>query len=273
MTPFLHVLKAFAIGALALTMMAPAAIAETSWDTIRGELFKDRAINDGAGVLVLKAPLRPEKQSSVPIGVDARLTDGRSIKAITIVIDENPSPVATVLRPGDGRANISVNMNFRFNRKTNVRAIVEASDGQLYMQHAYVRYSGGQSACSAPPNGDAETIAANMGKMRMAEVKDAAAANSSQISHQAKLEIKHPNYTGMQMDQITLLYWPLHIVKNVEIRQGDDVVLTMENGISVSEDPVISFNYEHNGSGQLTVVARDTEENVWEKSFPVGTGS
>lgn len=272
MTPFLHVWKAFVIATLALVMPA-GAIAETSWDTIRDELFKDRTINNGDGVLVLKAPFRPEKQSAVPIGVDARFADGRSIKAITIVIDENPSPVATVLRPGEGRANVSVNMNFRFNRKTNVRAIVEASDGELYMQHAYVRYSGGQSACSAPPNGDAETIAANMGKMNLAEMKADTPAKSSQINHLAKLEIKHPNYTGMQKDQITLLYWPLHIVNQVEIRQGDDVVLTMENGISVSEDPVISFNYEHNGAGKISVVARDTKENIWKKSFPVGTGS
>lgn len=258
----------------ALTLLLPVvAAAETSWDNIRGQVFGQRTIHDGAGILVLKAPFRPEDQRAVPIGVDARFADGRSVKAITVIIDENPSPVATVLRPGAGRAHVGVNMTFRFNRKTNVRAIVEASDGELYMQHAFVRYAGGQSACSAPPNGDAAEIAANMGKMKLEELADAAAGSATQVHRRARLEVKHPNYTGLQMDQVTLLYWPVHIVEKLEIHQGNDIVMEMENGISVSENPVIDFTFEANGSGALQVVATDTKKRVYRDSFPVGPGT
>jgi sulfur-oxidizing protein SoxY len=263
-----------AAAALALCTLAPAAaLAQSSWDNIRGEMFGQRAIHDGTGIMTLKAPFRPEDQRAVPIGVDARFADGRSVKAITIIIDENPSPVATVLRPGAGRAHVGVNMTFRFNRKTNVRAVVEASDGELYMQHAFVRYAGGQSACSAPPNGNAEEIAASMGKMKLAELAEPAAAGTTQIHRRARLEVKHPNFTGMQMDQMTLLYYPVHIIEKLEVRQGADVVMEMDNGISVSENPVIDFTFEANGTGALQIVATDTKKNVYTSNFPVGPGT
>jgi sulfur-oxidizing protein SoxY len=265
---------AAATTAAALALLLPTVVlAQSSWDNIRGEVFGQRAIHDGTGVLTLKSPFRPEDQRAVPIGVDARFADGRSIKAIHIIIDENPSPIATVLRPGPNRAHVGVNMTFRFNRKTNVRAIVEASDGELYMQHAFVRYAGGQSACSAPPNGNPEEIAANMGKMKLAEIADPAAGNSTQIHRRARLEVNHPNFTGMQMDQITLLYYPVHIIEKMEIRQGGDVVMQLENGISVSENPVIDFTFDHNGAGALRVVATDTKKAVYEANFPIGPGT
>lgn len=257
----------------AIAILSPNAAQASSWDNIRTEIFGDRPIHEGADVLTLKAPFRPEDQRAVPIGVNARLTDGRAIKAITIIIDENPSPVATVLRPGAKRDHVSVNINFRFNRKTNVRAIVEASDGQLYMQHAYVRYAGGQSACSAPPNGNPDEIAANMGKMKLAEIKDPASGNLTPINRRAKLEISHPNFTGLQMDQITLLYYPVHIIEKLEIRQGNDIVMEMENGISVAENPVIDFNFESSGAGSLKVIAHDTKKAVYESTFPIGPGT
>lgn len=269
----LRFIAPFALAAVALVILAPTLALASSWDNIRPELFGDRQINDGAGVLTLKSPFRPEDQRAVPIGVDARFGDGRTIKAITIIIDENPSPVATVLHPGANRAHVSTTINFRFNRKTNVRAIVEASDGQLYMQHAFVRYAGGQSACSAPPNGNAEEIAANMGKMKLAELKNPASGNATPIHRRARLEVSHPNFTGLQMDQMTLLYYPVHIVETLEIRQGDDVVMTMTNGISVSENPVIDFNFDANGTGALRVVARDTKQKVYEQTFPIGPGT
>jgi len=270
---FSHKTLKSAVFAACLLIAPVSAVAESAWDTIRPEVFGQRQIHDGAGIMTLKAPFRPEDQRAVPIGVDAKFTDGRNVKAITIIIDENPSPVATVMKIGPNRSHVATNITFRFNRKTHVRAVVEASDGELYMVQAFVRYAGGQSACSAPPNGNAEEIAANMGKMKLAELTAAAAANSSQVHRKARLEVKHPNFTGLQMDQITLLYYPVHIIEKLEIKQGNDVVMQMENGISVSENPVIDFDFDLNGAGALKVTASDTKKNVYEHSFPVGPGT
>jgi sulfur-oxidizing protein SoxY len=271
---FRHRRNILKLAALAAAVIAAPSLAtaQSAWDTIRPEVFGQRPINDGSGIMTLKAPFRPEDQRAVPIGVDARFSDGRSVKTVTIIIDENPSPIATVMRIGPGRAHVATNITFRFNRKTNVRAIVEASDGQLYMTHAFVRYAGGQSACSAPPNGNAEEIAANMGKMKLADLTSSD-GNTTQIHRRARLEVKHPNFTGLQMDQITLLYYPVHIIEKMTIKQGNDVVMEMENGISVSENPVIDFDFELNGSGALQITASDTKKNVYAHSFPVGPGT
>src|SRR5215207_268641 len=78
--------------ATTLSLLTPvAASAQSAWDNIRPEVFGQRIIHDGAGIMTLKAPFRPEDQRAVPIGVDAKFADGRSVKAITIIIDENPS--------------------------------------------------------------------------------------------------------------------------------------------------------------------------------------
>jgi sulfur-oxidizing protein SoxY len=51
------------------------------------------------------------------------------------------------------------------------------------------------------------------------------------------------------MDQVTRLYVPTHFVDKVRIRQGDDLLLTIEAAISISENPEFHFNYRPNGAG------------------------
>ena len=76
--------------------------------------------------------------------------------------------------------------------------------------------------------------------------------------------IRHPNYSGLQMNQITRHYIPAKFVEHIVVRQGGELVFEMEGGISLSEDPVIGFDYRPNGAA-LQVRARDTDGRVFEK--------
>ena len=67
--------------------------------------------------------------------------------------------------------------------------------------------------------------------------------------------IRHPNNSGMQMDQLTRLYIPAHYIDKVEIRQGDDTIFVMEGGISLSEDPNFRFSYARTGAKTISVIA------------------
>ena len=69
---------------------------EETWNSIKGDIFKDRAILDGSGLVVLDAPKRAEDSAIVPIGMRVNLAgdDKRTLKSLTLVIDENPAPVA-----------------------------------------------------------------------------------------------------------------------------------------------------------------------------------
>jgi sulfur-oxidizing protein SoxY len=75
--------------------------------------------------------------------------------------------------------------------------------------------------------------------------------------------IRHPNNSGLQRDQITHLYIPLFIVRELRLWQGDQLLLEMQGGISISEDPNFRFSYRPNGAATFRAEAIDTEGHVF----------
>jgi hypothetical protein len=53
--------------------------------------------------------------------------------------------------------------------------------------------------------------------------------------------IGHPSNSGLQSDQVTLLYIPAFFVNELRLWQDDRLVLAMEGGISISEDPIFDL--------------------------------
>jgi sulfur-oxidizing protein SoxY len=83
--------------------------------------------------------------------------------------------------------------------------------------------------------------------------------------------IGHPNNSGLQMDQVTQLYIPAFFVDAVRITQDDSLVLAMEGGISIAEDPNIRFSYVSNGARQIRVEAKDTEGHKFQGEWKAET--
>ena len=81
--------------------------------------------------------------------------------------------------------------------------------------------------------------------------------------------IRHVNNSGLQMDQVTRLYVPAFFVRELRNWQGDDLVLFMDAGISISEDPNIRFNYVPNGAKRFRAEATATENRVFTGEWPV----
>lgn len=245
-----------------------AASGSDSWPGIHAEAFAGRPIKDGRGVIKLTAPYRPEDVRSVPIAADITLSEGRTIKAISFVVDENPSPVAAVFRLGDGRSNAHLGVHIRLDQQSDVRVVVETSDGMLYMAEQLVKFAGGQASCSAPPVGDPAEIAASMGKMELATLGDK--PSGSHQTGRARYALSHPNHTGMVLDPVTLLYIPLLMVERIEAWQGDELVLEMAGSISLAQNPAVAFDFVTNGTTEMTMTARDTSGAVWTGRFPIG---
>jgi sulfur-oxidizing protein SoxY len=141
-----------------------------------------------------------------------------------------------------------------------VRAVAETSDGELHMASRYVKAAGG---CSAPALKDQDESLAKLGEMRLRGL--AAAGNGKPGLLRAQLMIRHPNYSGLQMNQITRHYIPAKFVEHIVVTQGGELVFEMEGGISLSEDPVIGFDYKSNGA-DLRVRAKDTDGRAFETS-------
>ncbi len=155
------------------------------------------------------------------------------------------------------------------NAYSNVRAIAEMNDGSLYMAVKFVKASGG---CSAPALKDQDATMAAMGKMKLRQFTPkpgAADEPALDAVRQVQLMIRHPQYSGFQMDPMSRLFIPPHYVSDIEVKQGGQTLLTVEGAISLSEDPSIHFSYLPEGPGEIDVEVRDTEGNVFTRSWPV----
>ena len=258
------------LASLAVSQAAWAADEDDPWPDLREALFEDRAIAEEDGVIALEAPYRAYDAAIVPITMQAGIaqSEDRYIKTLTLVIDENPAPVAAVfhLSPKAGDATISTRV--RVDAYTNVRVIAELNDGTLHMATKFVKASGG---CSAPALKDQEKSMARLGKMKLKHSGEAAPDGS----RTAQLLISHPNYSGLQMDQLTRHYIPAHFVQDIEVTYGGETLMTVEGAISLSEDPSIHFNYmpaddaEGDEGGEMSVWVRDSDDMTFTNSWPV----
>ena len=262
--------------AVGLVLATPAlAQSDETWNSLKPDIFADRPITDGEGILEMDAPYRAEDAAVVPITVRALKpqTGETAIKAITLVIDENPAPLAATVSFGPAAATASFSTRLRVNSYSYIRAIAELNDGSLRMIKKYVKASGG---CSAPALKDQDKSVSETGALRLrqftqgdAEAKTYALAPNDAAAVEAQIMIRHPNYSGLQMDQLTRLYIPAHFVSSIELKRGDALVFKMEGGISLSEDPSFRFAFRKDGSGVLSVNAEDTKKNTFGKSWPV----
>ena len=237
------------------------------WPGLVQDIFSNRPMNDGAGVLGLEMPVRAEDAAIVPVTLRVKLspTDSRRVRAITLVIDQNPAPMAARFELGQDSSVSEISTRVRVNSYTDVHAVAELSDGQLYMTKTFVKASGG---CSAPATKNAEEARARLGQMRFRQFAKPADGPQNG-AREAQVMIGHPNNSGLQMDQVTRLYVPAFFVNELRIWQDDALVLAMEGGISISEDPNIRFTYIPNGTKDIRAEAKDTEGHVFQKEWQV----
>jgi sulfur-oxidizing protein SoxY len=249
---------------LGLALAQPAAAgADDPWPELRALLFADRPIADGAGVIALEAPVRAHDAAVVPLTIAALLpqTDARYIKTLHLLIDRNPAPIAGIfhLTPASGIATIATRV--RVNEYTDVRVIAETSDGQLHMASRFVKAAGG---CSAPALKDHEAAIARLGQMKLKHGSLRPGAPS-----QVQLLISHPNYSGLQIDQLSRNWIPPHYVQSIEVRYDGRPVLSVDADISLSENPSLHFSFVPDAQGELEVRVRDSEGGSFTGSWPV----
>ena len=240
---------------------AQARAADDPWPSLAAQIFDGKPIGDGRAVLAIDAPYRAEDAAVVPIGLHGLLKPGdpRRITGITLVIDANPSPLAAAFSFGVNSGIRNLSTRVRVDSYTNIHAVARMADGSLLAAARFVKAAGG---CSAPA-AKQETDAIPLGTMRLRQFPAGSGADSRQV----QLMIRHPNYSGMQMDQLTRLYVPAHFVSSVRVWQGDDILLGIESGISISENPEFRFDYRPNGSADFRAEVHDSEGKMFTHSW------
>src|SRR3977135_3565244 len=118
--------------------LAPAATPEPydPWPVLGPDIFNNRAMNDGAGVIAIEMPYRAEDAAIVPVTLRATLPPGdiRRVLAITLVIDQNPAPMAAPFELGPHSSVAEISTRVRVNNYTDAHAGAELTDGQLYVR-------------------------------------------------------------------------------------------------------------------------------------------
>jgi sulfur-oxidizing protein SoxY len=102
---------------------------------------------------------------------------------------------------------------------------------------------------------------ASIGKMQIRTFGDDAPRTPG--TREAQVMIRHPNFTGMQMDQLTRQYTPAKFVQELEVKRGGELVFRMEGGISISENPHFRFTFAPAGDDTIEVTAKDTDGRVF----------
>lgn len=242
------------------------------WTDLKTELFEKRKINTKATWLKMEAPYRAHDAALVPITIKARLPKEETsyLKALTIVIDNNPVPVAAKMNLSPKIGPLHLETRIRVNQYTHVRAIVETNSGELYMISKYVKAAGG---CSAPAMKDIDAKMASLGKMKLRQFSPKAESGQKQSkasknTREIQLMVRHPNYSGMQMNQVTGYYIPAHFVSGMEIKLDDDPLIELEGAISLSEDPMLRFRFLSDKSEpNLEFVVKDTKNKTFKKQW------
>jgi sulfur-oxidizing protein SoxY len=236
------------------------------WATLlKPKYFADRTINEGKSVIEIRVPPRAEDAGVVPVSINAKIpqTAERYVEKMYLFVDKNPKPLAGMfhLTPEMGRADLA--MRLRVNEYTNIRVVAELNTGELYMDSGYTRASGG---CTQPPPFlNLKEARANIGKMRF---RSSASENDEAIAL-GQLIIKHPNVTGLQLDQRTRAYIPAEYVTKVVINFNGRHIMTAETDISISEDPSFRFFFKPEHGGVITAEMTDSKGREVTREFEV----
>ena len=255
---------------LGLALTAPAlfpAMAEESeaerterWTDLKQAVFGSRPVQEGTGVIALDAPARAQDAALVPITISLSAgggTGGGRVKAVWVLVDGNPSPLAGTFHFGPAADPRVLRTRVRVDQYTLMHAVAETEDGRLFSAERFVKAAGG---CSAPSLKDPQVAMSRLGQMRL-RVEGEGPVQAGEAA-MAQLLVSHPNNNGMQVDQVTHNFIPPRYIQDITIHYGDDVVLSVDADISLSEDPAITFGFVPHGAGPFRVEVQDSTKTV-----------
>ena len=256
--------------ALGAPFVVPASAQQTTmssdklFDGMKGDVFGDRPILVDTGLVRIEAPKRAQDAALVPVDIFIDPTKAKDgVKAVTMIIDANPAPVAATFTLGEDAGVTHLSTRVRVNDYSYLRAIAETTSGEVHMAKTFIKASGG---CSAP----AVEQRRGAGRDGQDEAQAVPARQrSDEQGRRVAADVRDPNNSGLQRDPLTQYFIPAHFVQKLSISQGDRLILAMEGGISISEDPNFRFDFNAHGSGDIKVDAVDTDGKDFRDSWPL----
>ncbi len=232
------------------------------WKDVASTLFAGRVLQDGSSMITLDAPPRALDASLVPVSIS--IDPAMAVKTLTLVIDDNPAPVAASFHFGPAADPHMLKTRVRVDQYTLMHAVVETENNKLYEVARFIKAAGG---CSAPGTTSEADALARIGRMKFA-VRDPGGNGKPET---AELLISHPNFNGMQMNQVTRFYTPARYVQEVRVSRGGALVFSMQGDISLSQDPSITFGMKPGPEAPVDVEVDDSAHSVFHHVFAAGS--
>lgn len=233
---------------LAMLCASPVWASGEAWENVRSQLFGDRLLLNGDDLIAIDAPYRTPDDARAELAAQIIAPAGTQIAKVTMVLDENPMPVSAVFQLKQPMPSFYFDVTMRVNGATPLHVIAETTDGRLWVSETYVKTSG-LGACSAPPGTDPELALATLGTMeaelvgRVPQLDTISQLTSSSASraNRVSIDIDHPSHSGMQMDQVSLLFIPMRYVETVDIDLDGAGYVGLTGSISLSENPRVGI--------------------------------
>ena len=256
------------LAVLAAVMSPRAANADdTAWNDIRAGLFQNRAIVSDSAAVKLFGPRRAEDAALVPIRIYISGEVVPEARTLTLIVDQNPAPVAATFhfgdlyRTGGDIGDRVIETRLRLESMSDVRAVLELADGRLFEARQFVSGAGG---CTSASLKDMDEAMSGLGRMRIRVDGD---PTRDEAWSELQIQIRHPNFSGMQIDTRTNAFAPAQFVEEIDVDLGGERLVRIESGIAISEDPHFRMSYASKAKTAVDLTVRDSEGRAFHASY------
>ena len=214
-----------------IILLFPISVCSDSWkEWLKKDLYGSKKIVQTKDIII-ESPYRAIDSGNVPIVIT---TKSKDLIKFTLIIDENPTPCCATfefvgLLP-------YIETNIRVNAYTHLTVVAEDIDGNLYVNRKFIKAAGG---CSATPIVDSDVP-----KNKIDIIDDKLHFDKK------KIQFNHPNYSGLQFNQLTRTEIPADYI--------DSVVVKTSKGI-FSYDGTIGISQNH----YFTLFSGDIEKIIY----------
>ena len=216
----------------------------SSWENyLKQEVVGDKTVWYDNSIL-LQAPYRALDPAGVEISIYDRAPGITDYTKLTLVIDENPTPCCATFEFWNTVPHIITNI--RVNAYTDIRVISENNYDALRYNKQYIKAAGG---CSAPPV--------------LTSDKPFGTINLIQSNGWTKIKIWHPNFSGMQFNQLTRSEIPAEYIDKVQMWVDDKLVWEYNGTIGIAQDVFFMMPIYTEGK-HVRVYAKDNLGNEFE---------
>ena len=224
-------------------LLFPLSVCSDSWNEwLKNNLYGSQKIVQTKDIII-DSPYRAIDSGDVPIVIT---TKSKDLIKFTLIIDENPTPCCATfefvgLLP-------YIETNIRVNAYTHLTVVAEDIDGNLYVNRKYIKAAGG---CSATP-----IVNSDIPKDRVDIIDDKLHFDKK------KIQFNHPNYSGLQFDQLTRTEIPADYIDSVVVKTSKGI-FSYEGTIGISQNHYFTLF-----SGDIEkIVYTDNLGNNYEENY------